>query len=88
MSLVYQSSSSLNLLTPSNFSDTATFETSLKRVNELIEKRIRTIAELPVTSTKAAIENALRELPESLPKAGAGLEGMDRYSEPTDSALS
>ncbi|GAA5844534.1 hypothetical protein JCM5353_001301 [Sporobolomyces roseus] len=56
--------------------DTATFETSMKRVNELIEKRIGTIAELPVTSTKAAIENALRELPESLPKAGAGLESV------------
>ncbi|GAA5873163.1 hypothetical protein JCM1840_005589 [Sporobolomyces johnsonii] len=54
--------------------DTRTFKEQLKRVNELIAQRAEELFDLPVTSTKDAIEHALHTLPADLPQDGIGLE--------------
>ncbi|GAA5994479.1 hypothetical protein JCM5350_004159 [Sporobolomyces pararoseus] len=54
--------------------DLETFEKQLNRVHEAVKGRARTLADLPVSSSKESIERCLSTLPSDLPEQGLGLE--------------
>lgn len=58
--------------------DQETFAAQLERINGHVLDRARSLPDLPVTSTKDAIEHALEVLPDGLPAEGLGLEGACR----------
>ncbi|GAA5847612.1 hypothetical protein JCM9279_005324 [Rhodotorula babjevae] len=51
----------------------------LQRINELLSERVRALPDLPVISTKDAIEHALAVLPDDLPLEGLGLEATTSH---------
>ncbi|GAA5909108.1 hypothetical protein JCM8208_007433 [Rhodotorula glutinis] len=51
----------------------------LQRVHELISARLRALPDLPVTSSKDAIQHALEVLPDDLPHEGLGLEATTTH---------
>ncbi|GAA6043288.1 hypothetical protein JCM8097_003036 [Rhodosporidiobolus ruineniae] len=60
--------------------DPTTHLAQLRRVNAALEQRSQyNLAELPVTSTKQAIERCLTKLPEELPQDGLGLEATTTH---------
>ena len=59
--------------------DHETHAKQLQRVNELLAARVQALPDLPVTSTKDAIQHALEVLPDDLPQDGLGLEGASQY---------
>lgn len=70
---------SLMVLTPPpSTADPVTYAAQLERVQQVVAERAAGLAELPVASTKEAIERCLQELPDELPKDGLGLEGALR----------
>ncbi|TNY22298.1 pyridoxal phosphate-dependent transferase [Rhodotorula diobovata] len=59
--------------------DQETFAAQLERINGHVLDRARSLPDLPVTSTKDAIEHALEVLPDGLPAEGLGLEATTTH---------